>query len=73
MLPLDKIMFGKFLNKNNDKMQKSGKRFGRVDEQGKYVEKLEHIRGNAAIGEQVHSVRTYKTDKPMTSEEMKVH
>ena len=57
-------------NKDN-KIQKSGKR--NVDENGKYVETLEHIRGNAATGEQVHSVCTYKTDKPMTFEEMKLH
>jgi len=71
-------MFENFLNnkKNNnkDEIQKSGKRYGRqVDKQGRYVENLEHIRGNAAIGEQVHSVRTFKTDEPMTFEEMKVH
>jgi len=58
-------------NKKNNKIQKSGKRG--VDEQGKYNETLEHIRGNAATGEQVHSVRGYQTDKPMTFEEMKVH
>jgi|tagenome__1003787_1003787.scaffolds.fasta_scaffold11043000_1 hypothetical protein len=57
-------------NKNN-KIQKNGKRG--VDENGKYVETLEHIRGNAAIGEQIHSVRTYRTDEPMTFEVMKLH
>jgi hypothetical protein len=71
-------MFENFLNNkrnnNKDEIQKSGKRYGRqVDKQGRYVENLEHIRGNAAIGEQVHSARTFKTDEPMTFEEMKVH
>lgn len=65
-----------FLNNKNNKneLKENNKRYGRkVDEQGRYVETLEHIRGNAAIGEQVHSARTFKTDKPMTFEEMKLH
>jgi hypothetical protein len=41
-----------------------------VDEQGKYNQSLGHIRGNAATGEQVHTVRNYQTDKPMTFDEM---
>lgn len=63
-------MFGN--NNNNNKLQKS--RYGyKIDEQGKYVENLEHIRGNAATGEQVHSARTFRLDRPMTFEEMKIH
>ena len=63
-------------NSKNSKIQESGdgkSRWFVRDEQGKYNTKLEHIRGNAAIGEQVHSVRDFQTDKPMSFEEMRVH
>jgi len=63
-------MFGN----NNNKLQQSGKRYGyNIDGQGRYVENLEHIRGNAATGEQLHSARVFRTEKPMTFQEMKVH
>lgn len=54
---------------NNNKLQQSNTKKN-IDEQGKYNQSLGHVRGNAATGEQVHTVRNYQTDNTMTFEEM---
>jgi hypothetical protein len=54
---------------NNNKLQQSNTKKN-IDEQGKYNQSLGHVRGNAATGEQVHTVRNYQTDNVMTFEDM---